>query len=501
MSAASPKPDRVLVIDDDPSMVTIVQSLVDLGTKNVIAALTLTEGIKVASEQRFDVVLLDHRLPDGDGLDRIDDLILQDRLRPVLYITAQSGSHTAIEAIKRGAFDYLSKPFDFALLKQRLGEALEYRKLTRIPVMVDVNDGQPTESDVLVGRCRAMQEVYKSIGRLAALSKLVLVEGEVGTGKEMIARTIHNHGSRKGKPFIKLSTGDFNELAMQHELFGNDTFDRIEPSFRLRECEGGTLMIEEVGGLSLPLQSRLLRFLQQLPIDLSVVCSTSMLSRELVQRGSLRSDLFYFLSPYTIRVPALRERIEDLELLVGHFMQGLLRVSSAVQDTGPPRVSQSAMSLLRAYDWPVNIAQLKSVLQSVLLESRGAILATDALHRALDTSVHPKPAAVSQSIQPPSIDGDWDLAAFANEQLKQGTDCLYEMTIQKLDQQLVMMVLKHTQGNQAQAARLLGMTRTSLRRKIASANIRLSDFGPAGAIDDGEREPSSSAAEDFITGE
>ena len=217
-----------------------------------------------------------------------------------------------------------------------------------------------------------------------------------------------------------------------------------------------------------------------------------------MQCGSLRSDLFYFLSPYTIRVPALRDRIEDLELLVGHFMQGLLQVSSAVQDTGPPRVSQSAMNLLRAYDWPGNVAQLKSVLQSVLLESRGAILATDALHRALDPSVRPKPVEESHTTQPPTIDGIWNLAAFANEQLKQGTDCLYEASIQKLDQQLIMMVLKHTQGNQAQAARLLGMTRTSLRRKIAATNIRLSDFGPAGAADEGDREPNASVAEDFI---
>ncbi len=491
MSVALPRLDRVLVIDDDPSVGTIIQTLADLGTRNVVVALTLAEGLRVSCEQRFDVVLLDHRLPDGDGLERLDDLIMHDRMRPVLYITAQSGSQTAIEAIKRGAFDYLSKPFDFAFLKQRLGEAREYRKLTRIPVLVDASDGQPMESDVLVGRCRAMQEVYKRIGRLAALSKFVLVEGEVGTGKEMIARTIHNHGSRKGKPFMKLSTSDFNELAMQHEMFGNDNFDQIEPSDRLRECEGGSLLIEEIGGMSLPLQSRLLRFLQQYPLDLSVVCSTSTPSRELVQRGLLRSDLFYFLSPYTIRVPALRDRIEDLELLVGHFMQGLLQVSSAVQDTGPPRVSPSAINLLRTYDWPGNVAQLKSVLQSVLLESRGAILATDALHRALDTSLRSKPTRESQTTQTLSIDDEWDFAAFANEQLKQGTDCLYEAVIQRLDRQLVMMVMKHTQGNQAQAARILGMTRTSLRRKIAAARMRLSNLGPVVTVNDHDKEPES----------
>ncbi len=484
MSVSTSKLDRILVIDDDSSMVTIVQSLVDMSNRNVVAALTLREGLRLASEQRFDVILLDHRLPDGDGLEHISDLMSQDRLRPVLYITAQSGSGTAIEAIKRGAFDYLSKPFDYALLKRRLAEAIEYRKLTRIPVLIDTLDGKASESDVLVGRCRAMQEVYKSIGRLATLSGPVLIEGEVGTGKEMIARTIHDHGSRKGKVFTKLSTGDYSDSAMQHELFGNDTGDPISETCLLKKSEGGTLLIEEISGLSLPLQSRLLRFLLQRNVDMSIIFSTSRSSRELVQRGSLRSELFYFLSPYAIRVPALRDRIDDFELLVTHFMQSLLRVSSACQNEGPPRVSQGAMDLLKAHDWPGNVAQLKSVLQSVLLESKGAVLATDTLHRSLNAGepTFHDDEATCQKIAP--IEKTWDLTSFVSEQLEKGTDNLYEAVIQRLDQQLVMMVLQHTQGNQAQASRLLGMTRTSLRRKIASSKIRLSDFGTGSSVTD-----------------
>lgn len=474
MSNLSAMLDRILVIDDDPSMVAIVQNLIDIGSLNISTASTLADGLRIAGEQRFDVVFLDHRLPDGDSLNRIDELIIQDRFRPVFFITSEPGSRTAIEAIKRGAFDYLSKPFDIAFLKQRLGEAFEYRKLTRIPVMIESREEVSAENDVLVGRCRAMHEVYKGIGRMAALSSFVLIEGEVGTGKEMIARTIHDHGSRCGKPFVKLSTGDFSELELQHELFAVDSFDAIQPSSRLADCEGGTLMIEEISGLSLSFQSRFLRFLQQRSRDLSVICTTSTPSRELVQNGSLRSDLFYFLCPFTIRVPALRDRMDDLELLVAHFMQSLLCVSSADQDAGPSRVSSTAMDLLRAYDWPGNVAQLKSAIQSVLLESRGAVIATDALRRALDLGEYPQTTIHFASTP---MDGTWDLAAFASEQLEKGTDCLYEAGIQKLDQQLVMIVLKHTKGNQAHAARLLGMTRTSLRRKIAAANIRPSQFG------------------------
>jgi len=311
-----------------------------------------------------------------------------------------------------------------------------------------------------------------------------LIEGEVGTGKEMIARTIHDHGSRKGKAFTKLSTGDYSDLAIQQELFGNDARDPIGETCLLKKSEGGTLLIEEISGLSLPLQSRLLRFLQQRDIDMSIIFSTSTSSRELVQRGSLRSELFYFLSPYAIRVPALRDRTDDFELLVAHFMQRLLQVSAASQNEGPPRVSHGAIDLLKAHDWPGNVAQLKSVLQSVLLESKGAVLATDTLHRSLNTG---KPKLNNDDAtphKPTPNESKWNLTSFVSEQLEKGTDALYESVIQRLDQQLVIMVLQHTQGNQAQASRLLGMTRTSLRRKIASSNIRLSDFAATSSVID-----------------
>ena len=474
---------RLLVVDDDPGMHTLVHDLVDNESTSIISAMTLAEGLRIASRQRVDVVLLDHLLPDGEGLDRIADFIAHDRLRPILYVTAQAGSKTAIEAIKRGAFEYLSKPIDFKLLRQRIAEAIEYRRLTQLPVLMDSLSSEEPDSDILVGRCRGMQEVYKSIGRFSTLRTPILIEGEVGTGKEMIARAIHQNGPCASGPFRKISSKEFGDSELQIELFGGSY---AKPSAILN-CGGGTLMIDDIDNWSVATQSRLLRFFQSHSIDgistdTRIILATSFKVRDLVQSGKLRNDLFYFLSPYAIRVPALRERQEDIELLVSHFIQRIAHVSSAQKEHGPPRVSSSAMQLLKDYDWPGNIAELKSVLQGVLTESRGVVLATDSLMRFLDggrstgfgfDSQQLNSKTLPVTIQETSIDKSesgqtWDLRAFVDQQVAMGTERLYDQAIALLDEKLLHLIMQHTNGNRVRAAKLLGITRTSLRRKMNS---------------------------------
>ncbi len=481
MSFPTPKLSRILLIADDPSMGSILRERLGSNEIQIVVSLTLNDGLRMARDQGFDVIVLDQHLPDGDGdgLDPIEELLQTDRMRPILYVTAQTESRTAIEAIKRGAFDYLTKPFDFGFLKQRLEEALEYRQLTRIPVMVDARPGTDhvVEDDELVGRSQAMQDVYKGIGRFVLRTGPVLIEGEVGTGKELIARTIHDHALRVGKPFIKVSAIDLIDTELQQTLFGNAIPDQPSNRGYIQTCEGGTILIEEIGGMSLALQSRLLQFMQQPTANANLVFTTSRPIGDLVKRGLLRSDFYYFLSPFVIRVPALRERIDDLDLLVSHFIHRLLMISPAGDQSSPPRVSQGAMNLLKAYDWPGNVSQLKSVLHRVLVESRGVVLATDALHRALGTTERARRTRSETVHSDVGVEGSWDFEGFIAGLLNEGIDNLYGMTVQKFDQQLLTIVLKHTQGNQTQAARLLGMTRTSLRRKIATTKIRLADFG------------------------
>jgi two-component system nitrogen regulation response regulator GlnG len=261
----------------------------------------------------------------------------------------------------------------------------------------------------------------------------------------------------------------------------------------LPQHAGGTVLVEELAGLSLSHQSRLLAALQsELPTGepaVRMILSTSIPSRLLLDKGLLRSDLYYFLSPYAVRVPALRERGEDFELLVAHFMQQLTRVAATNENQGPPRVSSAALDLLRQHDWPGNLAQLKSVLQSVLLESHGAVLASATLCRALDRGPRrtlPCPAApalsgeaapaevpLNSERRPDGVNSPWNLTAFVRERLRDGTDRLYADSVAELEQSLLALVLQHTRGNQAQAAKHLGITRTSLRKKIALANIDL----------------------------
>ncbi len=474
MSSSVPKSVRILVIDDDPSMSALVQGLLTDIPICISSTLSIAQGVQLATEQQFDLIVLDHVLPDGFGLEHIPKLVKRDRLRPILYITAQTSAHTAIEAIKQGAFDYLTKPINFGLLKKRLHEAIEYRQLTRLPVLVEPSAENPIETDVLIGRCRTMQEVYKNIGRLANLPDPVLIEGEVGTGKEMVARAIHNHGNRMEAAFVKISSEELAEQLTRPECL---SLDQCFPASR-----GGTLLVEELTSLAIPKQAKLLAMLQGTHSGDThpprLIISTSTPARQLLERGALRSDLYYFLSPYTVRVPALRERPEDLELLVAHFMQRLAKVSSTNQNQGPPRVSAAALTLMRQHDWPGNVAQLKSVLQSALHESRGAVLASAALRQALDGGQPCQPDA-DEEASPSSSVMLWDLESFVQDRLTQSTDHLYDDAIAELDRSLLTLVLKHTHGNQAQAAKILGMTRTSLRKKVMASQIDLARLAGA----------------------
>ncbi len=484
MSSSKAVCARVLVVDDDPGMHTLVHDLVDRESTTVVSALTLEAGLKIAAVQRIDVLLLDHMLPDGQGIDRIADFIAQDRLLPILYVTGQSDPKTAIEAIKRGAFEYLSKPLDFELLRKRIIEAIEYRRLTRVPVLVDSTLSDEAERDILVGRCRGMQEVYKSIGRHSNTRTPIFIEGEVGTGKEKIARNIHQNGAFASSPFRKVSSREFEDSDLRVELFGGVAPSENKPSAILN-CRGGTLMIDEIEHWSVATQSRLLRYLQSNEIDgvaadTRIILATTVKIQDLVHSGRLTSDLYYFLSPFVIRVPALRERQEDFELLVSHFMKRLTNVTAVEQTQGPPRVSSAALQLMKAYDWPGNIAELKSVLQGVLSESRGAVLASDALlrflvlRRSMETTSEPTSSIsgmagnsidkVQQNKHP--FGKTWDLQAFFDQQIAIGTDQLYEQAVALLDEKLLSLVMKHTKGNRVKAAKLLGITRTSLRRKM-----------------------------------
>jgi two-component system nitrogen regulation response regulator GlnG len=473
------------------------------------------------AETRFDLVVLDHHLPDGVGLDCLPTLLKQDRSLPVVYVTASTDSQTAIEAMKAGAFDYLSKPIDFDRLKSRIHEALQCRKLTRIPVVVPRADETKTER-MLVGSSAAMQEVYKAIGRFAPLDVPVLISGEVGTGRELIARSIYRNSQRAEKPFARISCCDFSADELGRELFGATTDLGGTIAGWLAQFHGATLLIEELQAMPLAVQSRLLRVLRDrqlmsredataVPADVRVLLSVTGDIDAMVRQGIIRSDLFYFLNAYTIRVPPLRDRQTDLEQLVNHFTSNIVKVSSTVDGGTHPRISPEVMRMLKSYRWPGNVAELQSVLQRVLVEANGAIVVTDSLRHALglgslgfDPRLSDLASNTGQTLSAPNnsdpilaaevevsdaihnvvstsdetSDTKLDLAEMVKAGIEAGSQRIHDELMTRLETKILEEVLKHTSGNQAQAARLLGITRTSLRRKIASGGIDLSRFAP-----------------------
>lgn len=457
MKPVSSRVERVLVIDDDPSMLALVQGLLNGRSISVHAASSLQEARSLLQTQTFELIVLDHLLPDGCGLEELPSLLAQDRLRPILYITALLDSNTPIEAIKRGAFDYLAKPLDFAPFKQRLLEALEYRSMTRSPVLRTETPSPHDTHGVLVGRSASMQEVYKAIGRLSAMNCPVLLVGEVGSGKESVARAIHQHTHGVSAPFLQVFPDE------RHHTFTRESLQSLvgAPS----SIDRGTLYLEDIGQWPLRFQSDLLQFLRTQPLNdyLRVIVSTSLAPTDLMEQKQLRSDLYYHLASFTVTIPALRHRSEDIDVLVSFFMESMTQVSAMGSHQGNPRVSPSALEVLRKYSWPGNVAQLRSVVQALLHESRGTILANDALRRHLCDN---PPCEVPREDSPSIISRNaWDVAEFARARIEAGTQNLYDEALALLDQYLLPKVLAHTQSNQAQAAKILGMTRTSLRRK------------------------------------
>lgn len=494
---------KLLVIDDDPGIATIVESLVDRSAVEVASAATAAEGWAALERSPVDVLVLDNRLPDAKGLDLLTRSRQLDPRLPTLFVTAEGSSIAAIEAMKRGAFDYLSKPIDLDRLERQIVAALEHRRLMRTPVeLAPEGTSSDDEADSLIGRCPAMQEVFRSVGRLARQDVPVLLVGETGVGKELVARAIYQHGDRAGRLFLKVTCSDFSEERLEIELFGEegtsgDDHDSPRRVGKLEQCDGGTLLLEEIAALPLSTQSKLLRVLRQglyervggttsLKTDIRLTFTTTHDRADLLRSGRLREDLFYALSAYELCIPPLRDRGDDLRLLTERFVAKFGSFGRSLVGS-LPRVSPDAYQLLSEYDWPGNVSELQAVLRRALIESKGAVLASDFLrHLVSSRPAKPEPTIERASesrpaiteIEKPAFAGpattDW--RRFVEGRLREGSEAVYDEAIEEMERHVVSIVLTHTGGNQAKAAKVLGMTRTSLRKKVLALGIRLGPY-------------------------
>ena len=447
----------------------------------VLAASSAQEGLQLASERRPDVILLDIMLPDRSGLEMFSQIHELDKRVPVIFITAGEKSETAIKAMKLGAYDYLVKPLDTTQVRSLVARAVEIRRSTHVPFDVS-NEPTTPEDDVrefLVGRCSAMQEVYKAIGRVASQDVTVLIRGESGTGKELVARAIYQYSSRAKGPFLAVNCAALTETLLESELFGHEKGSFTGADSRrigkFEQCSGGTLFMDEIGDMSPLVQSKVLRLLQEqafervggnetIRTDVRIIAATNRDLDQMVKKGEFRSDLYYRLNGYVIKLPALRERPDDVLVLLQHFLRRFNReVGKRVHGISP-----EALELLLHYPWPGNVRELQSVLKRALLQTTGEVLISDFLPDEVRSYGGSKGQAGGAGPDATPV-----TESYIDSRIFDGTEDLYAEAVVMLERSLITRVLQHTKGNQSHAAKILGITRGSLRNKIRMCGIAI----------------------------
>jgi two-component system nitrogen regulation response regulator GlnG len=464
----------LLIIDDDASILHAFRRAFRGPDVALVTASTAAEGLELVTRHHPDVVILDVNLPDQSGLQAFQRVHELDARIPVIFITGHGTTDTAIEAIKMGAFDYLLKPVELPQLRELIGRAFEISRLMHVPAVLAEEEAVSEKSDVLVGRCPAMQLVYKAIGRVASQDVTVLILGESGTGKELVARAIYHHSRRAAAPFLTINCAAIPETLLESELFGHEKgsftgADRKRIG-KFEQCAGGTLFLDEIGDMTPLTQTKILRVLQDqrfervggnetIQSDVRLIAATNCDLEKQVAAGKFRGDLFYRLSVFTIQLPALRDRPDDLPLLVEHFVKRFSReLGKEVHQVAP-----ETFEVLRRYSWPGNVRELQSVLKQTMLHAAGPILLPEYLPASIRNGEKPVVAPV------PAGSGNWE--QFVAERLQAGSQDLYAESLALMERQVLMNVLRHTGGNQLQAAKLLGITRGSLRNKIRALGI------------------------------
>ena len=449
----------ILLIDDDPALIPRqVRLAFPAHTHCVVVARTGAEGLARVRTDLPDVILLDLRLPDQSGLEIYQAIRQVDGRIPVIFITLARSADSAIEAMRQGAYDYLFKPLDLQELRRVVNEALEVGRRMRRPAAVAETPPDPDFPGAIVGTCPAMREVYKSIGRVAAQNLPVLITGESGTGKELVARAIYQHGPRARAPYRALNCAAIPESLLESELFGHERgaftgADRKRIG-KFEQCNGGTLFLDEVGDMAESVQAKMLRLLQEqefervggnelVRTDVRLIGATHRDLKAWSAEGKFRPDLYYRLSVVTIHLPPLRDRGDDLSLLV----QLLLRRYNIELGREVREVAPEVMNRFRSYPWPGNVRELQSVLQQALLRASGTVLISEFLPN--DLLPETQTSAASDT----------------------GTRYRPGSTLADLEREAIQQCLLQTGGHRRRAADLLGISTRTLLRKIREYNL------------------------------
>ncbi len=467
-------PAHVLLVTDDPAgLAEPLRRAFPAPAYRVQVAGSGPGGLRHVGAHPPDVVVLGLGRSEPSGLETYRQIRRIDPRVPVIFVAGVNRADVAIEAIKQGAYDFLFMPVEPPVLRRVVGEALEVARRLREPAVVAETPPADDCGDALIGGCPAMLEVYKAIGRVAAQDVHVLITGESGTGKELVARAIYQHSARAQAPFLAINCAAIPEALLESELFGHEkgAFTGAERRRigKFEQCSGGTLFLDEVGDMTLATQAKVLRLLQQqafervggnetVRTDVRLIAATHRELETWTAQGRYRADLYYRLSVFTIHLPPLRERADDLPLLVRHYVHRFSReLGRQVREIAP-----DAMERLCAYSWPGNIRELQSVLKRALLRSTGPVLVP-----AFLPDLAPRQAA-----EPAPMSGAGSrLESLIAQRLRDGSRDLYEEARRDLDQILLPLVLGSTGGNQVRAAQVLGITRRTLRVRLRELGV------------------------------
>jgi two-component system nitrogen regulation response regulator GlnG len=470
----------IVVADDDAAIRTVLNQALSRAGYEVRLTSNAATLWRWVSRGDGDLVITDVVMPDENAFDLLPRIKRARPDLPIIVMSAQNTFMTAIRASERGAYDYLPKPFDLKELIAIVGRAMTGPKSRRVEAETDANDNIP-----LVGRSPAMQEIYRVLARLMQTDLTVMIAGESGTGKELVARALHDYGKRRNGSFVAINMAAIPRDLIEAELFGHEkgafTGAQARSAGRFEQADGGTLFLDEIGDMPMEAQTRLLRVLQQgeyttvggrTPIraDVRIVAATNKDLRVLINQGLFREDLFYRLNVVPIRLPALRERTEDIPDLIRHFF-------SLIEKEGLPakQIEQAAIDRMRRYRWPGNVRELENLIRRLAALYPQDVITETIIEAELDQT----PMEIGGSDYPADEDS---LLRSVERHLANYLDGfvdslpppgLYHRVLREVEYPLISAALAATRGNQIKAAALLGVNRNTLRKKIQDLDIQV----------------------------
>jgi len=457
---------RILVVDDEEGLLKLFRKALQSEGRTILTALDGRDALAIFRTERPELVILDLKLPDRDGMSILKEMLEIGPETSIIILTAHGNTNTTIEAMRLGAYDYITKPFDLLKVKIIVEKALEKQTLTREINLLrrQLTRGPRTES--MLGQHPNMQQVYKMIGQVADTDAAVLIRGETGTGKELVARTIHENSRRRDHPLVVVDCASFPETLLESELFGYErgaftgAFKRKPGKFEL--ARDGTLFLDEIGNVSLAVQAKLLRFLQEktierlggtetIRVDTRVIAATSMDVEQAVEAKRFRDDLFYRLNVVPIVLPPLRDRRADIPILAEHF----LHVYSKKSRREGVHFAPEVLTCLLKYDWPGNVRQLQNVIERAVVITQGGVITPD----NLSPEVRGEATAERAASMPTERAG-----------LHEGRS--FDEAVEEFERTVLAQALEQTNWNQSGAAKMLGMSFRAMRYRVKKYGLK-----------------------------